>query len=290
MTLEVTEKLNFLKNKEEKLIVEKEIKKNSILKTKDEDKKNTLMQEFKVLNGTYVDIVHMMAKLQEIHKKNTQRLNEFESSYKESFYKTFKTEAKKYQKNIIDILNAQAYLLDSVLWKEAKTSQEILNYFKSLSIDLELNTKTYLKYYLSTLDESKANKETKDLFTFYNYLLEKQRDYVLIVSASAQDALDYAQTILNSNKTLIVKSFISELESIKWAMTHTIKILVLEDKLLSTTAKNYLDYYHTHIFSKPKIILIGDSLQIKSTNYMVHKILPAFVQPKLLVDNLNELL
>ncbi len=69
MTLEVTEKLNFLKNKEEKLIVEKEIKKNSILKTKDEDKKNTLMQEFKVLNGTYVDIVHMMAKLQEIHKK-----------------------------------------------------------------------------------------------------------------------------------------------------------------------------------------------------------------------------
>jgi len=290
ITLEIIERLNLLKSKEEKFRLEKEKKKKLINRTSDKDEKAEHSRELKILNGTYVDIVHMMAKLQDIHKKNSKRLNEFESTYKESFYKIFKEEAKIHQKNIINILNAQAYLLDSILWKEAKTSQEILSYFRSLSVDIELNTKTYLKYYLSTLDETKANQDTKDLFDFYDYLVEMQRDYILIVSASVQDALDYTQCIQSVDKTLVVKSFISELESIKWAMTNTVKILVLEENLLTTSAKKYLDYYHSHIFSKPKIILIGNQSGIKSSNYSIAKYLPENVQSKALVDTLNLLL
>jgi len=290
MTLEIIERLTLLQNKEKTINIEKEKKKKNIQNVKTKEEKNKLIRELKVLNGTYVDIVHMMAKLKEIHKKNTQRLYEFESTYRESFYKSFQEKAKIYQKNIVNILNAQTYLLDSVLWKEAKSSQEILSYFKSLSVDIELNTKTYLKYYLSTLDETKANKNTKDLFHFYDYLVELQKDYILIVSASAQDALDYSQYIQSSDKTLVVKSFISELESIKWAMINSVKIVVLDDMLLSTSAQKYLDYYHNHIFSKPKIILIGNSTNIKSSTYSISKVLPMYVQPKILVNSLNELL
>jgi len=290
MTQEIIERLTLLKSKEKTINLEKEKKKKTILKVKDKEEKNNLIRELKVLNGTYVDVVHMMAKLQEIHKKNIQRLYDFEATYRESFYKSFQEEAKIHQKNIVNILNAQTYLLDSVLWKEAKTSKEILSYFKSLSVDIELNTKTYLKYYLSTLDESKATKDTKDLFNFYDYLVDVQRDYIMIVSASAQDALDYSQYIQSLDKTLVVKSFISELESIKWAMINSVKIVVLDDILLSTTAQKYLDYYHNHIFSKPKIVLIGNSTDIKSSTYSISKSLPMYVQPKVLVDSLNQLL
>jgi len=290
ITAETIERLNFLKNKEESINFEKEKKKEKILKTKALDEKKTLTRELKILNGTYVDIVHMMAKLQEIHKKNSKRLLEFESSHKEDFYKSFKIEARKHQKNITNILNAQTYLLDFTLWKEAKSSPAILNYFKSLSVDIELNTKTYLKYYLGTLDETKANKDTKDLFAFYNYLVDIKKDYILIVTASSQDALDYSQYIQSIDKTLVVKSFISELESIKWAMTNTIKIIVLESRLLSTNAKEYLDYYHNNIFSKPKIILIGDDLDIRSNNYTITETLPKNIQPQKLVQTLNKVL
>jgi len=290
ITNEIIERLNLLKGKEKTIALEKEKKKKLIIKETDKEKQKELTRELKVLNGTYVDVVHMMAKLQEIHKKNTQRLYDFEITYKESFFKSFQEEAKIHQENIVDILNAQTFLLDSILWKEAKTSQAILAHFRSLSVDIELNTKTYLKYYLSTLDEGKAKKETKELFAFYDYLVEMHKDYILIVSASAQDALDYSQFIQSSDKTLVVKSFISELESIKWAMINTVKIVVLEDRLLSTSAQKYLDYYHSHIFSKPKIILIGDSSNIKSSNYTISRTLPMYVQAKILVSTLNELL
>jgi len=290
MTIEITERLNLLNTKEEKLNFEKKKKIKEIEQETDKEQKQLLTKELKTLNGTYVDIIHMMAKLQEIHKKNTKRLREFEATYKESFYKKFQAEAKKYQKTITEILNAQAYLLDFVLWKEAKTSKAILDYFHELSIDIELNTKTYLKYYLSTLDEGKANVETKELFKFYDYLVQNQKNYILILTSDVQDALDYTQFIQNSNQNLCVKSFISELESIKWAMLNTIKIIVIEDTLISTTAQQYLDYYHTHIFSKPKIILIGDTKTVQSTQYNISNVLPKHVQPKALIDTLHSLL
>jgi len=290
MTQEITDRLNLLTLKEEKLSFEKQKKQKEIEYEANKENKQQLIKELKTLNGTYVDIVHMMAKLHEIHKKNTKRLRDFEATYKESFYKKFQAEAKKHQKNITDILNAQAYLLDFVLWKEAKTSKTILHYFHELSIDLELNTKTYLKYYLSTLDEGKANDETKELFKFYDYLVENEKSYILILTSDVRDALDYTQYLQKIDKNLYIKAFVSELESIKWATLNSVKIIVLEDMLISTSAHQYLEYYHTHIFSKPKIILIGDENKVKSTQYNINKTLPKHTQPKALADAIDSLL
>lgn len=290
MTLKIIDRLNLLRNKEEKLSAEKKQKKKTILSTHNKDDIKKLTKELKVLNGTYADVVHMMAKLQEVHEINTKRLTEFEREYKEDFYKTFQKEAKKHQKNITNLLDSQAYLLDFLLWKEAKNSSVILSYFKSLSVDIELNTKTYLKYYLSTLDEGKVSKDTQDLFTLYDHLVEVQKDYILIITSSAQDAMDYDQHLKSTNKSLVVKSFISELESIKWAMTNSIKVIILEDTLISTSAKKYLDYYHNNIFSKPKIIIIGNSQNINSSHYVVNKTLPANVEPKVLASTLAQLI
>ena len=290
MTSEVTERLNLLKSKEEKLSIEKEKKKQKLTTLRNKETRQHVMKEFKTLNGTYVDVVHMMAKLQEIHAKNTKRLSEFEQAYKESFYKKFQQKAIKHQKNLIEILDAQAFLLDSLLWKEAKTSEAILAYFRELSINIELNTKTYLKYYLETLDEGKVNNETKELFKFYDYLKKHQKNYVLILTADVQNALDYTQFLRSANKSVCIKSFISELESIKWAMSNTVKIIILEDTLASTNAQQYLDYYHTHMLSKPKIILIGDQKAVKSSQYSIHSVLPKHIQPKKLNDTLSLLL
>jgi hypothetical protein len=290
MTVDVTDRLILLKSKEEKLNKEKIKKKHLLSKIKDKEQKQQAMKEFKTLNGTYVDVIHMMAKLQEIHEKNTKRLNAFEETYRESFYEKFQNKALKHQKTIVEILDAQAYLLDFLLWKEAKTSEAILGYFRELSIDIELNTKTYLQYYLGTLDEGKVNSETKELFQFYDYLVEHQKNYVLILTSDVQQALDYTQYIKNKDKNLCVKSFISELESLKWAMSHAVKIIVIEDTLISTSAQQYLEYYHTHIFSKPKIILMGNSAHIKSTQFTIHSVLPKDVQPRRLIDTITTFL
>jgi len=290
MTKQTKDKLNLLKTKEKTVGKQKEKKKKEIQATRNKELLKELQRKLKVINGTYADIVHMMAQLQEILEKNTKRLKVFEDNYRQTFFKTFHTEADKYQASITNILDAQAYLLDSLLWKEAKNSTETMNYFKSFSIDVELNTKTYLKYYLSTIDEGKANEENQELYKLYDYLCEQQKDYILIITSSAESSLEYSQSIVSTRKTLEVKSFISELESIKWAMKNTIKVIVLENNLLSTSAQKYLDYYHNNIFSKPKIILIGATQPIKSSNYTITKTLASGITPRVLTNTLIKMI
>lgn len=290
LTQQTVEKLNFLHNKEHAIDTQKKICQQNIDKCIDKEKLRSLNRELRILNGTYVDIVHMMAKLKEIHKINTKRLLEFENTYKEDFFKVFKAQTKRYQSGMLNILNAQAYLLDFLLWKEAKTSNAILKHFKSLDIDMELNTKTYLKYYLSTLDEGKSSKLAKELFSLYKHLEEIQKEYILVIVSSAHDAMEYESSIKQAYKNYAVKSFINELQCIKWASANTVKAIIIEEVLQTTNAKRFLEYYHKHIFSKPKIILIGNNPNENSKEYTINKVVPPNISAKALSKEITILL
>lgn len=289
-TLKTTEKIQYLQRQEEMLNNQRKEKNEVIRETKNKKKLIQLNKELKLLNGTYVDIVHMMARVQEIQNINLKRLHDFERKYQEEFYQNFKQEAKKYKGIIRDILNAQAYFLDFTLWKEAKVSKDIRNHFKKLSIDVELNTKTYLKYYLSTLDESKSSQSTKELYTLYDHLSDIYKEYIIVITSSAQDAIEFEQSIKSMDKSYNVKSFINEVNCVKFAMMYTIKAIVVEEQLQTTNANAFLDYYHSHIFSKPKILLIGNRLSFSPSNYHIEKKVPSNPSPRVVASALKDIL
>ncbi len=291
VTLQIAEKLALLKAKEKAVDNARKKKQQEIEKTEDKEQLIVLTKELKSLNGTYVDVVHMIAQLQEEHTLNRKKLLEFENSYKDDFYKKFQAEASKYKKFLLDILDAQAYLLDMLLWREAKVSKAIRFYFKELPVDVELNTRGYLKYYLSTLDEEKCSESTKELYELYEHLLEVHKDYILVVCANAQEAMDYEQVLQPISKTLGVKAFIDEMSALKWAINHSVKYIVIEQYLQITNAKKFLDAYHNNIFSKPKIIVIGeDSNTQHSKQYDVTKALPQNSSPHSVASTLKKMI
>lgn len=291
-TDETIEKLNLLESKEKTIGLQRTLKNEEIRKisSKEKEKYDILDSELKSLNGAYVDIVHMMAELKERHKYNLELLYNFEKEYKEEFFENFLKKSELYKKEMLEVLDAQAYLIDSQLWQEAKGSKSLKKYFKDSLIDGELNTKTYLKYYLSTLDSNKANQSTKELYEFYEHLLDVQKDYILIVTNSMQEAMEFETAIKNSNKSNNVKSFIDEMGAIKWAMKNYVKVLVLEDKLQTTNAENFLNIYHSNILSKPKIIIIGDKPKNYSSEYVISKLFSKNISQKVLATAVNEII
>ena len=278
-TLQITEKLALLKSKEKTVDGARKKKQEEIDKADTKEQILRLTKELKMLNGTYVDVIHMIAQLQEEHTLNRKKLMEFENSYKDDFYKKFQEEAQKYKDFLVDIVNAQAYLLDILLWREAKVSKSIQLYFKELPVDVELNTRGYLKYYLSTLDEEKYSQSTKELFELYEHLLEVHKDYVLVVCVNAQDAMDYELALQQVCQNFGVKAFIDEISALRWAVTHSVKYIVVEEMLQITNAKKFLDAYHNNIFSKPKVIVVGENVVLHSKQYDVAKTFPASLSP-----------
>ena len=288
----IKEKLNSLKTNESSISSMKQAKTEELKRISKKNSKeyHDVLKELKIINGTYADIVHMIAKLQEEYTHNYNKLVRFANKYKSEFYDEFKKESKKYKATLVEILNAQAYLLDTLLWREAKTSKAILSYFDKLPIDVELNTKGYLKYYLNTLDEGKSTQNTKELVALYEYLQEVQKDCILILMESVQDAIEFEKSIQRSCQEMKVKAFIDEVAAFKWAMSNHIKVIVLEEYINSIDAKKFLDFYHNAILSKPKIILLGDTQHISSSKYCVTKQLSVTSSAKRVADTVCEVL
>ncbi len=288
----IKKKLSILKTKEESLAALKKTHEEELKKISKKNKELYMakLKALKTLNGTYVDIVHMIAKLQEEFTKNYKKLDLFANSYRGDFLEAFQKESKKYKSAIIEILNAQAYLLDTTLWKEAKTSKTILAYFKALPAGVELNTKGYLKYYLDSLDEEKSSKESKDLFLLYEHLQKTQKDYILVLMGSAQDAMELESALKNiCSENMQVKAFIDETTAFKWAMSNHVRIIILEEYLATMDAKKFLDFYHSAIFSRPKIVLEGSQLSLSTKHYTIAKRLSSGSATHKVVQTVKEL-
>lgn len=282
-TQKVIEKLNLLRGNEEKFGKMLEVKKEELSKTIQSEEFNILQNELKSLNGAYVDTVHMMAELDERYKHDLQLLKDFEQEYRSDFYEIFSVAAKKYKNKIVDILSAQAFLLDAKLWQKAKTSKSIKAHFQQASIDGELNTKTYLKYYLETQDNTKLTGETQALLDLYNYLCSIHKEYIMIISSSAQDAMEHEQTIKRMNKELHVKSFIDETASIKWAAQNSVKLVIVDENLRKMSGDRFLKYYLKYVFVRPKIIFLGN--KPKTDDYTITTLLSANASSRLVATN-----
>ena len=282
------EKLNQLKGTEKHVGSVLKVKKEELSKNIQTAEFDVLQDELKSMNGAYVDIVHMMAELDERYKHDMQLLKEFEKEYRDDFYELFSEAAVIYKKSIIDILSAQAFMLDAKLWEKAKGSKALKAHFHKAGIDGEFNTRTYLKYYLDAQDSTKLTGENKKLSELYEYLVSLHKDCIMIVANSAQDAMDYEVDIKRVDKSIEVKSFIDEVVALKWAMKHSVKVLVVEDRLAKINVETFLRYYKKHILVIPKIIVLGESL--KSEEYSISKILSKGISPRVLADNVKELL
>lgn len=282
------EKLSLLKTDEERLAGLIKIKKDELVQKANTLDFASLQFELKSLNGVYVDTVHLMAELDEHYKYNMQLLHKFEKEYKADFAESFTTESLFYKKHLLKILNAQAYLLDMLLWQEAKKSETIKEYFKKLSIGKELNTKTYLKYYLDSLDSSKATDEMKKLFSLYEYLVSIQKEYIVIVVNSTQDAMDYESCIKKLNSSYNVKAFIDEKSAIQWAVKNSVKILIIEDCLQNMSVEKFLSAYKKYVTITPKIILLGEKPRVNL--YPITSLLPKNCSSKIIAENIKSLL
>ena len=94
--------------------------------------------------------------------------------YTKKYYRDFERELSilkvKYKDMISGILNYKAYDLDVSIWKNASKSRMIQEFFKDAGIKGGYSTKTFLHYYLGTLDKSKIKDEQEELFKLLEYL------------------------------------------------------------------------------------------------------------------------
>ena len=226
-TEKAIQKLKELRAEEEVVNKHLQIKRNALLQNKQKFSKEyeKLETEVKSLYSKYTDLVHNVAGLTERTELETKRLKTFEDEYRNDFITIFKDGAKSHRRNLINILDSQAYILDKKLWYQAKHSKVVHAYYEDSPVDSELSTKGYIKYFLETLDSSLVTTETKKLFNLYKDLMSLEKDYILILVNSTIDATKYMNNINGLNLDYKIKAITDEKKAIEFGMKNNVKLL-----------------------------------------------------------------
>lgn len=171
-----------LKLAEDSLERQIEILKQEINKSSNAENKISKENDLKRYNTYFVDNIHRLANLKDENIQIKSELDNFEKRYKDEFLEVYNEEAEKYNKFIIEQLDGYAYEFDKVMWEQAETSSSIRQFFKRANIEDDYSSKTFLKYFIKSLDSTKFSAEHKKLYNLLEYLDSRAKMRILIVT------------------------------------------------------------------------------------------------------------
>ena len=153
--------------------------------------------DLKRYNTYYVDSIHRAGNLKDENIQLKESLDRFEEKFIDEFVSIYGDEAKKYDQFIREQLNGYAYEFDKKMWESAEVSSSIRSFFKRANIDDDFSSKTFLKYFIKGLDETKFSKEHKRLYSLLEYLEGRAKVRILIVSENFKES-DYIKHLIRS--------------------------------------------------------------------------------------------
>ena len=153
--------------------------------------------ELKRCNRYYVDSIHRSGNLKAENIQLKEALEKFEQKYISEFVSIYDEEAKKYDGFIREQLDGYAYEFDKKMWEAAETSSAIRSFFKRANIEDDFSSKTFLKYFIKGLDETKFSKEHKRLYSLLEYLEGRAKVRILIVSENRKSS-DYIKHLVRN--------------------------------------------------------------------------------------------
>ena len=283
----IVEEMRKLKMSEEYLAASLTKRKNLLKKTTDPQKRKEIQTEYRIINGTYVDVIHIISVLKERYNENQLVIQSFKNKYFEEFNTLFSKTATIYEKILIDILGAQAFELDMLLWEQAEKSKNVQQYFKEAGINGEFNTKTYLQYYLESNKHEKETTHYQKLYELYEYLQRIYIKHIVIVTNSTDDAIEFKKSIKSITKEHKVHSFIHEKEALKFALQNIVDILIVNEELNSMSSSSFLKYYQKYSLHNSKLIFLGYQ---QDKSYEAIQTLSTEITPNFLANTIKKLL
>lgn len=154
----------------------------------------------------YVDTLHKMGTLKDENIVLKESLSKFESKYEATFLELYEEASKQCFSLLKRQLDGYAYVFDQKMWERAETSSSIIAFFKKAHIEEEFSSKTFLKYFIKTLDKNKMSKELKRLEDLLYYLESRAKKRFLIVEESLSEAENLKHLLRSFDKDFNVES------------------------------------------------------------------------------------
>lgn len=146
-----------------------------------DDEYKAIDQKLKELRSAYVKITDNKKILEKRIIKTNSLIKDFYEDNKDKFVSRFIKKGDELNDYLLVVLNKLAFAFDDYMWQIAKKSEAIQNFFMNANIQGGFNSRTFLKYYLKGLNQSKLSDDQKELFVLQQYLEDLAKKSLVIL-------------------------------------------------------------------------------------------------------------
>lgn len=219
------------------------------------EKEENLKRIKRIENSTIVRLGHII----EENLIISELIKEFRELYEDQFVEVFTKYTHSLKPELLSILNAMAFEFDVELWLKASESTRIQNHFKNAYAGKVISSKTYLSYYLKSLDPLKLNEEHKNLKKLLDYLNEITPLYCVLYTPSEKALEHFTSALSADDNGIVIHGYTNAKVALEQAFKTRINILMLDLEVEANVLKNFLELYKKHtqkLHHQAKVILI----------------------------------
>ncbi len=212
---------------------------------------------YKKKNGEYVDNLHEISLIKDKREVLLNKIKSFEMQNLEIFSSEFYEILNKTVDSINEILDGLAFEFDTLLWEEARNSEVIKKFFAEAKIQGSFSSKTFLKYYLNSIDEEQSKGQNSELFDLLKYLESVSTRHIFILGNDSDEIQSLRYAIESIDKDYIVSSSISSDRVIIEHKRRNINLLMVNYSLKGIKCLDFLkDLWHSCPETKEEISVL----------------------------------
>ena len=144
----------------------------------------------KKLNARNVDLVHKLGEQKQRLDTVRDEMQAMWDAHRDSFVETFREKVDTIKGELSDTLGLLAFRFDQQLWRRAKFSEPIRNFFSESRIEGIFSSKTFLEYFVSNVDANLAGEQLKKLV---RYLSDYNKKNKIPIALLGSDPLEIAR-------------------------------------------------------------------------------------------------
>lgn len=186
-------------------------------------------------------------------------LKEFRDTHEENFLMLFNKYTQNLKPSLLSILNAMAFEFDIEMWLKANESTVIRNFFKNSYTGDVVSSKTYLSYYLKSLDHSKLNKEHRELQVLLDYLNATSPLHCVLYMSQIEDLEHFQKALKADDSGFVMHGYVDAKVALSQAFKTRIDIIILDLDAPYDILENFVSLYKKnsqHMKRKAKIMLV----------------------------------
>ncbi|MEA2111740.1 MAG: hypothetical protein U9P71_06805, partial [Campylobacterota bacterium] len=154
----------------------------------------------------------------------------------------------------------------------------------------EFSSKTYLKYYLDSLDREKASDDQRELFKLYRYLEELEQHTTVVMLSEIDEMLELKRIFSSSDMKINIKTFVEDKNAMAWASSHYVTLFILDDSSHNKSVMQFIAKYINSTNGELKVIWITNKETIVLEDNSIQSIIKVPYTAKEIIETVKNLL